>query len=155
MAASMMRVLMAGSVLCVAMAAQAQESLPDPTQPAREIYSPGTRTGARASVAVPEELKSIVISPRRRAAVINGVTVELGGKIGDATLVEVHDSSVVLQGPQGKRVLELFPGVRLNKDAVLRKEQPAPLNQQETSGSKPSDAKGAEIGSAAQNKDGK
>lgn len=155
MAASMMRVLMAGSVLCAAVPAQALESLPDPTLPAREIYAPGARSSAHAAAAMPEELKSIVISPRRRAALINGVTVELGGKIGDATLVEVHDSSVVLLGPQGKRVLELFPGVRLSKDAALRKEQPIPLKQQEASGNKPNDAQGAEVGSAAQNKDGK
>jgi hypothetical protein len=35
--------------------------------------------------------------------------------VGDSTLVEVHESRVVLKSAQGRRVMELFPGVRMNK----------------------------------------
>jgi MSHA biogenesis protein MshK len=97
----------------------ALESLPDPTKPAVDIpyESEAGKRDESAVVLVPkkEGLQSIIISPRHRAAVINGEIVVLGGKIGDATLVEVNNKSVVLQGAQGKRVMELFPGVHLSK----------------------------------------
>lgn len=93
------------SVLCYA------EALPDPTRPPAEIGV------APARVAAPQEngLQSLIISPARRAAIINGQTVELGGKLGDSKLVEISESSVVLQGPQGRRTLALFPEVGLKK----------------------------------------
>jgi hypothetical protein len=53
----------------------------------------------------------------------------LGGKVGDATLVEVRESSVVLQNTQGRHVMELFPGVHLNKAELEhqdKKEQSQP-----------------------------
>ncbi len=127
MAANITRLLVAGGLLCLGGPVQALELLPDPTRPAVDISataSSGVGVGADAATAgatdpVPvstkEGLQSVILSPQRRAAVINGQTVELGGKVGDATLVEVRESSVVLQGAQGKRVMELFPGVHLMK----------------------------------------
>ena len=38
---------------------------------------------------------------------------ELGGKYGNAKLVEVNERGVVLLGKQGKQVMSLFPGVQL------------------------------------------
>ena len=58
----------------------------------------------------------MIIAPGRRAAIINGQTVEQGGKYGDARLVQVNEDSVVLHGPQGKQVLMLFPGVTIRKE---------------------------------------
>jgi hypothetical protein len=91
----------------------AAELLPDPTRPAIEgiVEGGADSTGAASNAG----LQSVIISPRRRAAVINGVTVEQSGKIGDDTLIEVRKSSVVLRNAQGMRVVELFPGVALNK----------------------------------------
>ncbi|MBI4937713.1 MAG: hypothetical protein HY846_05780 [Nitrosomonadales bacterium] len=39
----------------------------------------------------------------------------LGSKVGDAKLVEISESGVVLQGPHGRRVLALFPEVGLKQ----------------------------------------
>lgn len=109
------RVLMVGGGLCLGIPVLAAELLPDPTRPpsvaAQQAGSVRAQIGSRG-------LKSIRISPGHRSAVINGRTVEQGARIGNEILVEVRDSSVVLQGPQGRRVLELFPGVSLRQAAV-------------------------------------
>jgi hypothetical protein len=92
----------------------AAESLPDPTRPAIEVGGgTGQASGVTAAPAAPRGLQSIIISPEYRAAIINGVTVPQGGKSGDSTLVEVRESSVVLQNAHGRRVLELFPKVNM------------------------------------------
>lgn len=145
MAASLNRLLGAGWLLCMALPAQALEIelLSDPTRPVIGVVS-ATEAGAANTVhpVVKEGLQSVIISPQHRAAVINGVTVALGGKVGDATLVEVRESSVVLQGAQGRRVLELYPGVRMKRaDAATPKEKkPAVLkNKKETKNIKASE----------------
>lgn len=87
------------------------EELPDPTRPPAELGAP------QAQAAAPKEsgLQSVYISPTRRAAIIGGQMAKLGEKVGDAKLVEVNESGVVLQGPEGRRALALFPGVELKK----------------------------------------
>ena len=89
--------------------------LPDPTRPPSSIFAP---------VAGPAEdlssgLHSIIISDIRRAAIIDGKTVELGGEHGGARLVEVNEGGVVLQRAQSRQALSLFPGVK-----ITRKEAP-------------------------------
>lgn len=118
MAANLSRLLLTGATLCIVFPALAAEILPDPTRPPNEILSSGVTTGkTRGAAPIPmhEGLQSIFISPQHRAAVIHGETVSLGEKIGGDTLVEVRETSVVLQGASGKRVIELFPEVYLNK----------------------------------------
>ena len=83
--------LLTALLLCASQIAAA-EPLPDPTRPAIDLNSSGT--GSAADV-VPDEdvshgLQSIIISPQYRAAIINGETVNLGGKSGDSRLVEVQ-----------------------------------------------------------------
>ena len=96
------------------------EDLPDPTRIPASIAAP-----VDAAVAPPAGLQSIIISKTRRAAIIDGETVELGGKHGDARLVEVREGSVVLKGAQGRQVLTLFPGVKMvSRKDVKSKPQP-------------------------------
>ncbi len=85
------------------------EELSDPTRPPASIMAPAEA----GNEAQPAGLQSIIISGHRRAAIIDGETVELGGKHGDATLIEVNEGSVVLKGSQGRQVLTLFPGVKM------------------------------------------
>jgi len=95
----------------------AAEVLADPTrQPAEFNVLPlsGVRTNALAKSI---KLQSIIISPERRAAIINGQTVKVGDPVDEETLVEVNEGSVVLQGKQGRKVLTLFPGVDIRKRA--------------------------------------
>lgn len=126
MAASLNKLRLVATLLCLSGAAFAGEVLPDPTKPAVEIPYPAEagidNTANVVPIAKREGLQSVFISPHHRAAIINGDTVTLGGKVGDATLVEIREDSVVLQSVQGKRVMELFPGVHLNKTEVAVQE---------------------------------
>ena len=56
-------------------------------------------------------LQSVMISPAGRAAIINGVVVRQGEKYGDAVLVKVAESEVVLKSGSESQVLKLYPGV--------------------------------------------
>ena len=106
-------------------------TLPDPTRIPAEIMAPPTRQAASSS----SGLQSVIIAPGRRAAIINGQTVEQGGKYGDARLVQVNEGSVVLRGPQGKRVLTLFPGVMIRKEMtepLLKLPAGKPIKQKKT-----------------------
>jgi MSHA biogenesis protein MshK len=80
----------------------------DPTQP------PGaTGGGADAGPGMVEgpRLQSVLISPNRRVAVIGGQAVSLGGMYGDARVVRITESEVVLQTGQERRSLKLYPEI--------------------------------------------
>ena len=115
--------LLTALLLCSPQIAAA-EPLPDPTRPSIDLNSTGA--GGAAEVVPVEDvshgLQSIIISSQYRAAIINGETVNLGGKSGDSRLVEVRESSVVLQNAQGRRVLELFPKVSIKKNDAPRQD---------------------------------
>jgi MSHA biogenesis protein MshK len=93
------------------------ENLPDPTRPPASIFAPVATTGiGRKAVSKSSSgLRSIIISETRRAAIINGKTVELGGQLGKARLVEVNVGSVVLLRGKRRQVLTLFPGVKITR----------------------------------------
>lgn len=100
------------------------EDLNDPTRPPAAIAAPVT--GSATVEAQPSGLQSVIISKTRRAAIIDGETVELGGKHGDARLIEVNEGSVVLKSAKGRQVLTLFPDVKLSrKNEVDTKPLPA------------------------------
>jgi len=93
------------------------ENLPDPTRPPGSVMATGTRAD-RVAANRPSGLRSIIISDTRRAAIIDGKIVELGGMHGNARLVEVNEGSVVLQRSKSRRVLTLFPGVKITRKLV-------------------------------------
>jgi MSHA biogenesis protein MshK len=110
------------------------EDLPDPTRIPAIIVAPVAAANAEAQ---PAGLQSILISKDRRAAIIDGETVELGGKHGDAKLIEVNEGSVVLSNLQGRKVLTLFPDVKITGKKVA-KEQMSPLEAKAQPGKKKS-----------------
>ncbi|MGB8518434.1 MAG: hypothetical protein WCD45_11185 [Gallionella sp.] len=87
------------------------DEMNDPTRPPAAIFAP--EEGGDAAAKKATGLQTIIISQQRRAAIIDGVTVELGGKHGDSKLIEVNPGNVVLLGARGKQVLTLFPTVRI------------------------------------------
>lgn len=107
-------------LLSVGFAGQA-ENLTDPTRP------PTAPLAGYGPSGVPAEgglvLQSVYISPARKAAMINGETVELGGKFDDGKLIKVSESEVVLSTSEGLQTLKLFPDVekRAAKPAVEKK----------------------------------
>jgi MSHA biogenesis protein MshK len=87
--------------------ALANEILPDPTRPAAEAGM----TGSVATVSGGPVLQSVMIRPGHRSAVIGGQLLAVGEHYGDAKLIRVSESEVVLAGPEGQQVLKLFPAV--------------------------------------------
>jgi MSHA biogenesis protein MshK len=62
-------------------------------------------------------LQSVMISPTRKSAIINGVMVKLGEKYGDAVLIRVAENEVVLKSGATQQVLKLHPGVDKRENA--------------------------------------
>lgn len=100
------------------------EGLVDPTRPPAEFLAPQPG-GAEGKGGAPV-LQSVIISPQRKAAVINGQTVSLGDGFGDARLVKITESEVVLRAGETVQTLKLFPAVE--KNPVAGKARKKPLN---------------------------
>jgi MSHA biogenesis protein MshK len=111
-------------LLCVLQAAGASEILQDPTRPPAEIGAgTGSSIASRSPPPTMKGLLSVIISPSRCAAIIDGKTIKLGGKYGNATLVEITPKGVLLRGANGIRNMGLFPGVGvkvITQDAVQK-----------------------------------
>ncbi len=88
----------------------AAQSLSDPTRPPAALTAP-----ADGAVGVPGApmLQSVLVSRNpggRAVAVISGQTVRLGGKVGDAVLVRISQTEVVLRRGKALETLRLYPG---------------------------------------------
>ncbi len=90
-------------------ASSGQETLPDPTRPPAAMID-GQESSA-AAVTTGPVLQSVLLSRTRKSAIISGERVELGGVHGDARLVRLSEREAVLEGPEGRTVLHLLPGV--------------------------------------------
>lgn len=86
------------------------ENLPDPTRPPPELAAPSSAPGGIAMPAGPV-LQSVQISPASRSAIISGQRVVQGGAYGDARVVKISESEVVLKSGSDYQTLKLFPGV--------------------------------------------
>lgn len=96
-------------LLALTGAVQAQHA--DPTRPALDTHA-GVDPAADAGMAASSGLQSVILRKSGKpAALINGVVVELGGKVGEARLVKVSEDHVVLRGPLGDETLRLMPAV--------------------------------------------
>ena len=90
---------------------QSDSSLSDPTRPPMVAADPAAPSNE--SIPPPSGLQTVILGKGHRPmAVINGVTVGLGDKIGEAVLVKLTESEAVLQGPGGKETLYLTPDVK-------------------------------------------
>lgn len=98
------------------------EDLPDPTRPPASIFAPVAGARQQATENQSSGLHSVIISETRRAAIIDGQTVELWGEHGGARLIEVNEGGVVLQRAQSRQVLTLFPDVKITRKDTSGKE---------------------------------
>lgn len=90
--------------LAVLPASAYPQALTDPMRP------PAFDPASTASVdAASSRLKSTLLSNGRRLAIIDGQTVPLGGRIGDATLVEITPTKVILRRGSETEALLLLP----------------------------------------------
>ena len=100
------------------------QGLTDPTRPPREILGGGAGAAEPAANLSPAQI--VIISTDRRQATINGRTVALGGRYGDATLVRISDEEIVLRRGDTTEVIKLYSSVHRRKLAAR--------NQTETAG---------------------
>ena len=108
---------LAAFVLLAAAAGSHAQALVDPTRPPNAVAPTDT-----ASEPAANQLQSVLISQGRRIAVINGETVPLGGRIGDATVVRISATEVTLKRGDELEVLGMFSGVEKKS---VRKRLPA------------------------------
>jgi MSHA biogenesis protein MshK len=93
-------------VLALATASGAfAQVLSDPTRP--PSFSPATENPRNEA----SRLQSVLISPGRKLAVIDGRTVKLGERVGDARVVAIAPAQVILQRGAEYQTLKLHPGV--------------------------------------------
>jgi len=116
-------------LLAAASANALAEPLPDPTRPPPEIINSSGIMGQTGEPVVPASenkgLQTVIISPDRRSAIIDGHPVNLGAKFGDLTLIQVKEGAVILRDARGKLIsMTMFPGVGIrNRNAASRQEQ--------------------------------
>ena len=89
----------------------AQGITSDPTRPPSGAGTEASEAEAPADSGGGMTLQSVMISPTRKAAIINGQMVKLGDKYGDAVLVKVSENEVVLRSGGANQVLKLHPGI--------------------------------------------
>lgn len=97
--------LAAATVLVMA-GAQAQ-ALIDPTRPPSVVAGPSGDSEAAPAA----RLQSVLLSSGRKLAIIDGVTVPLGGMVGEARLVRITETEVMLKSGNDTEVLKMFPGI--------------------------------------------
>lgn len=85
------------------------ENLPDPTRPPAAFQDEVRHAGEPSSSA--PVLQSVLIGPKRSIATISGRIVKLGDKLGDARVVKISETEVVLQSGSGKQTFKLFPDI--------------------------------------------
>ena len=83
------------------------QGLVDPTRPPASLGKPGAGEETPAG----SQLQSVLISSGRRLAVINGDTVALGGMVGEARVVKITETEVVLKKGEETEVLKMYPGI--------------------------------------------
>ena len=119
-----MRALLLSLAMLLATSAGAVDvspALDDPTRPPAGIVGPDGSAAASGSIG----LTSVMLPKKgKAAAVIDGQVVELGGRVREARLVRVTETSAVLEGPDGIERLYLTPEVEkkmiVTKGAVKR-----------------------------------
>ena len=104
----MRRISILLAVVCMAAASTAvAQALRDPTRPpAASAKGIAGKTEQSGWI-----LQSVLISPERRYAIINGEVVPVGGSVAGAELVAIAEERVTLRTPEGLRVVHLFPDV--------------------------------------------
>lgn len=96
------------------------QALRDPTRPPAFFG----RTGDGATVSRNRQtewvLQSVLLSPERRYAIINGEVLSLGGSVAGAELVAIREGEVTLRAGGALRTVRLFPDVDMRSERVPR-----------------------------------
>lgn len=99
--------------------------LRDPTRPPTLVFTPQERD----TVNVGPVLQSISFASGRRTAIISGQPVKPGSKVGEAQVVSINETEVVLRTGNGLQTLKLFPDVE--KHSITKIKRPQALRSRE------------------------
>jgi hypothetical protein len=106
-------------MLCSNAGVAISDELQDPTRPPAGINDSALVSGQTIIPQV-KGLQSVIISPARCAAIIDGKTVELGAIHGNEILLEVSEHGVIMLGSNDKqRSIRLFPAVGMKMKEAL------------------------------------
>lgn len=86
-----------------------EDTLPDPTRLPAVLASPTASKESTADPSATASVQAIKYGPMYQAVVINGQEIPLGGRYGDAKVVAITSTEVVLRTGKEKQVLKLFP----------------------------------------------
>ena len=93
------------------------QDVQDPTRPPVQLQE----TVAGEPLSTGPVLQSVLISPTRKIAMIDGVAVRLGGKVGTQTLVKMTETEVVLRQGRTVQILKLHPDFEKKPVQINRK----------------------------------
>lgn len=103
---------------CAAQAAPAGLSV-DPTRPPSPAAGvPGGEGSAQSRI-----LQSVLIAPGRSVAVIDGEMVRVGSRLGDAEVVKIDESGVVLRSGGRTETLRLLPDAKRVGSRAARRDK--------------------------------
>ena len=103
-------------ILMVISAPAVAQPLRDPTRP------PNFSLPASAEESVQSDLilQTVLVSPERRNATVNGRLVRIGDAVSGMRVIEIREGAVVLQGNGEQRTLLLFPAVEKRSQVAQR-----------------------------------
>lgn len=115
-----------GAALAACAPLAAAQALRDPTRP--PVFFGRTGEGGTVTRSRDAEwvLQSVLLSPTRRYAIINGEVLSLGGSVAGAELVAIREGEVTLRAGGALRTVRLFPDVDMRSEAVPRAQQRKP-----------------------------
>ena len=105
------------------------QGLSDPTRPPPEIL--GGRAVAPEPAASSSPAQVVIISKDRRQVTINGRTVGLGERYGNATVVRITDEEIVLQRPEATETIKLYSSVQRKKHSPAARTDNAGKQEEE------------------------
>ena len=111
----------APAVICFAPnpSANADEVMRDPTRPPAALFA----SQEREPVDVGPVLQSVSLASGRRSAIISGQRVKPGSKIGEARVISINETEVVLKTGNSLQKLKLFPDVEKHSVVKIRRHQ--------------------------------
>ncbi len=89
------------------------QGLRDPTRPPPQILGRSSDGYEPAASSSPAQV--VIISKDRRQVTINGRTVNLGERYGNAAVVRITDEEIVLQRPEATETIKLYSSVQRKK----------------------------------------
>ncbi len=115
------------AVLAATAAGAQAQSLSDPTRPP----GAGARQGVQEEAPAGRQLQSVLMSGGRKLAIIDGTMVPLGGMFGEARVVKISETEVVLKTGEETETLKLYPSAEKQrvKGGAGRARAAAPVPQ--------------------------